>query len=440
MSRAQLGAFVAAFGPIALVATVPIVVGACTADSAAADSSELVSQDVESGNDQSPEDSTSDTLDTPLAVSATAPAHFRHPGVLFNGAQLDFVRAKVRAGAQPWKDAYDKLAQSEYASMAWKAKPRATVNCGPRSNPNEGCSDERRDAMAAYAHALLWYFNDDAAHAQKAIEIFDAWSSVIKTHTGHNAPLQTGWSASVFPLAAEIIRHTYSHWSAASVARFEAMLRSAYLPTVRVGNAGANGNWELIMTEATFAISVFLEDKSAFDTAAALWRRRVPAYIYLSSDGPYPKGPTSKLNSRSAIVHYWQGQSTFVDGLAQETCRDLGHTQWGIGAAIAGAETAYQQGVDLYHENADRLVKGLEFQAQYMMGQQPPSWLCGGKLQLSDIPTWEIGYNHFHNRLGLALPHSQQFITQKERTETNLVNYFIGWETLTHAAVGKVGL
>nr|BFE88123.1 hypothetical protein GCM10020093_107240 [Planobispora longispora] len=39
----------------------------------------------------------------------TAPSVFKHPGVLVSRAQLDFVRAQVRAGAQPWKKAYDAM-------------------------------------------------------------------------------------------------------------------------------------------------------------------------------------------------------------------------------------------------------------------------------------------------------------------------------------------
>ena len=77
-------------------------------------------------------------------------AAFTHPGVLVSRAQLDFVRAKVQAGAQPWKGAYDQMMASRYASLSRTAKPRAVVECGSYSNPNNGCTDEREDAIAAY--------------------------------------------------------------------------------------------------------------------------------------------------------------------------------------------------------------------------------------------------------------------------------------------------
>ncbi|MEK8105016.1 alginate lyase family protein [Micromonospora sp. M12] len=77
--------------------------------------------------------------------------------------------------------------------------PRSVVECGSYSNPNNGCTDEREDAIAAYTDALAWYLTGDARYAQKSIQIMDAWSATITAHTGSNAPLQTGWAASVWP-------------------------------------------------------------------------------------------------------------------------------------------------------------------------------------------------------------------------------------------------
>ena len=122
------------------------------------------------------------------------PGGFVHPGVVVGAAQLDFVRGRVQAGAQPWAGAYADLRASPYASLSRTAKPRADVECGSSSNPDNGCTDERTDALAAYADALVWYLSRDARYATKAIELLDAWSATLKTHTNSNAPLQTGWA------------------------------------------------------------------------------------------------------------------------------------------------------------------------------------------------------------------------------------------------------
>jgi hypothetical protein len=416
--------------------------GLATLSSCLDQEGEIVSGAPDDGEDDAwatPDDGDDGAAD-PLDQVIAAPAHFVHPGVLVNAGQLAFVRAKVEAGEQPWKSAYDKMRNSDYGKLNYQAHPRANVECGSQSNPNHGCSDEREDAIAAYTHALLWSMTGNSAHAEKAIQIMDAWSGTIQKHTGHNAPLQTGWAGSLFPAAAELILHTYTGWSASKVDRFKQVMRDVYLPTVQKGNAGANGNWELIMTEATINIAVFLDDKSAFDKAVALWRRRVPAYVYLTSDGDYPKAATSTHNTRAKIIKYWHNQQTFVDGIAQETCRDLGHTQWGISAALAAAETAYQQGVDLYGEESLRLRKGMEFLHDYELGKSVPSWLCGGDLSLSTNPTGEIGFNHFRNRLSIQMPRTIEWVQQRVRPQSHLTDdHFIAWETLTHAKVFDAG-
>ncbi|MFE7327526.1 alginate lyase family protein [Streptomyces sp. NPDC057565] len=363
------------------------------------------------------------------AATAAAPASFTHPGVLVNRPQLDFVRAKVQGGAQPWKSAYDQMLASKYASLTRTAKPRAIVECGSYSNPNYGCTDEREDAIAAYTLALAWYITQDSRYAQKSIEIMDAWSAVIRDHTNSNAPLQTGWAGSSWPRAAEIITYTYSNWPNST--RFGTMLRNVYLPKV-INGSHSNGNWELSMTEAAIGIAVFLEDRTAYDKAVTKFRGRVPAYIYLVSDGALPKtAPGSGLDTRDEIITYWQGQSTFMDGLSQETCRDLTHTGYGLSAISHIAETGRIRGQDLYPEIADRLRHALGLHAKYQLGAAVPSSLCGGRLTDNLGPITEVGFNALHNRMGIAMTNTQTLTEQQRPAGSN--NLFVAWETLTHA-------
>jgi Alginate lyase len=352
---------------------------------------------------------------------------FAHPGVLVSRAQLDFVRGRVQAGVQPWRSAFDRMRASSYASLYRVPRPRATVECGSHSNPNYGCSDERTDALAAYADALTWYLTRDARYAHAAIRIMDAWSAVLRTHTNSNAPLQTGWAGVGWSRAAELIKWTYpAGWP--NAARFATMLRTVYLPVLAAGS-GANGNWELIMTDALMGIAVFLDDRPSFDRAVALWRGRVPAYIYLKSDGPAPLSPPARARTGTALTGYWYGQKMLVDGLAQETCRDFGHTAMGFNAAFHTAETARIQGVDLWGEQKTRLAAGLEFHATYELGAPVPSWLCGGHLRRGTGGYWEVGYNALHTRLGLALPNTAKLLATRRPTSTD--GHSSAFETLT---------
>jgi hypothetical protein len=361
--------------------------------------------------------------------ATAAPPTFTHPGVLVSRAQLDFVRAKVNTNAQPWRDAYDQMAASSYASLSRTPKPRAVVECGPYSDPNLGCTEERQDAIAAYTLALMWYITQDSRYATKSIQIMDAWSATITDHTNSNAPLQTGWSGTSWAQAAELIRYAYGNWPNAG--RFATMLRNVYLPKIVNGHATNNGNWELVMMEATLGISVFLEDRATYDRAVAKYRTRVPAYVYLPSDGALPKTPPgSGIDTRDEIIHYWQDQSTFAEGMTQETCRDFTHTGYGIASIADFAETTRIQGQSLYPEVQDRLRTALGFQARYEL-TAPPSWLCGGAVNRGLGPVTEVGYNHLNTRLGITMPNTRTYTEGHRPQGTN--SLFVSWQTLTHA-------
>lgn len=186
-------------------------------------------------------------LEDPSATSpiqARAPASFKHPGVFLDIEQLDFIKSKVNSGAQPWTNAYNAMLSSNLGSTTRAANPTATVECGPTSTPDNGCTEERTDALAAYTMSLAWYITGLPKYAQKAIFYMNAWANTIRAHTNSNAPLQTGWAGASWARAAEIIRYTNAGWSSADITKFEDMLRNVYLPKLIVGSS-SNGNWEL---------------------------------------------------------------------------------------------------------------------------------------------------------------------------------------------------
>ena len=75
----------------------------------------------------------------------------------------------------------------------------------------------------------------------------------------------------------------------AQPARFDTMLRNVYLPEI-INGSNSNGNWELTMVEAAISISVYLERHGRATTRrSGLYLTRVPAYVYLASDGALPK-------------------------------------------------------------------------------------------------------------------------------------------------------
>jgi len=366
------------------------------------------------------------------STATQSKAGFLHPGVLVNRAQLEFVKSKVAAGAEPWTSAFEAAKASPLGSTTYTPTPRQTVECGPYSKPDLGCKDEQRDSAAAYTQALLWFISGDRTYAENAIKILNGWSSTLTGgHKNANGPVQAAWCGEQFPRAAEIIRYTYDGWNDADVAKFSDMLRTQFVPVLIDGSC-QNGNKELSMAAALINIGVFNDDRDTFERGLKMWRGRAPAYIYLSSDGPQPLKAAG-----CADMPFWgnKGKTTpYVDGLLQESVRDSGHANLGLSSMVNAAETARQQGVDLYAEQGKRIMAALEFQTQFLPPNNAPPV---ENVVMNKHPTWEIAFNHFHNRLGLPLPKTQAFLPTNRPTGWN---HQMAWETLTHADVGDVGL
>ncbi|WP_415953730.1 alginate lyase family protein [Streptomyces sp. KLOTTS4A1] len=357
---------------------------------------------------------------------------FRHPGVFLGPDGIERLRRAVREGREPQAGAFRAMRQSPYATEDYRPHPQRIVACPPYENP-PACTAEREDALAAYTQALLHTVTGDPAHARHAIRIMDAWSKVLVDHTEGNSGLQAAWAGSTWARAAELVRHTYGGWPTADVRRFEGMLRHAYLGEYTADIADYNGNWDLTMIDASMAIAVFLDDREVFDASVRRFRARVPAYFYLRSDGPVPAPPPGgTIDTPEEIRTYWFGQQTFVDGLAQESCRNFQHVGYALAATGHAAETARLQGLDLYEEVRERLTAAVEFHARHQLGEPMPQALCGGRPELTMGPDMEAVMGHLRGRLRLPMSYGRQLVeTERPATTDDL---FVAWETLTHGA------
>ncbi|XXT21190.1 alginate lyase family protein [Sorangium sp. So ce429] len=395
------------------------------------------------------------------ADDGEAPA-FRHPGVLVSRGQLDFVKAKIAAGQQPWKSDFDKAKGSKYGRLPYTARPVEIMKCGNGSNPlDQGCTASRDDAVAAYTQALIWYHTGNRAYADSAIAILNAWSSTLKeivfdpanvrTDPGqNNGPLQAAWLAELFPRSAELLRHAGAGWPESQAEQFGRMLTEVLVPKIRDG-WGYQANWNLSMADGMINIGVYTDDRALFDRGVAMWRERVPYNVYLSSDGRLPKRPPGH-STDAKLIELWYGQSSFTgrSGHTQETCRDLSHTQMGLASTVYAAETAGLQGVDLYGEQQERIKASFEYVGKYL--NQFPSTteieaevedaMCGGLIEVHDVPVWELAYNHYAGRKGQSMPQSRKVrdrIRGQSGNHRDVTNVQITWEALTHGDTGSAG-
>jgi hypothetical protein len=352
---------------------------------------------------------------------------FAHPGALNSRVTLDFVKARIQAGAQPWKGELELLQASRYARMV----PPMLTHIDSKS---EDANVSRFAAAAAYSQALLWYFTDDEHYARGAVAILNSWSNLQGFTAGTQQDrLQAGWIGAVFAPAAEIMR-LYPGWAPAEIKNLQAMFRRAFYPQLTTASTW-NGNLDLTQIDALMAIAVFNEDEELFRQGLERLRVRSPAYFYLTSDGPRPQ---SIEGDNGDLDKFWHHPLKWVDGLTQETCRDNGHhAQFALGSALHAAETAWHQGVDAYTQHQARYTAAMELLAgQILAGSM--QGLCA-----NDVPdrerynTWEVGYHHYHDRMGLDLPNTRRLITEQIRTGSIRSIWNLNYETLTHAGLPK---
>jgi hypothetical protein len=426
------------------------------------------------------------TTTTTVAPAPPSTGGFVHPGVVVARQDLDFVRAKIAAGQQPWKGAYDRILSSgssestearptryRYSSLSYVPAPVEYVQSGGTSSTaymeahpelgykNIGVVEHPDDAQAAYAHALLWYYTGNQAYANKAIEIMNAWSYKLKEikfatptnpETGqplyNGGKMQAAWGGALFARAAEIIRYTGAGWSATDVAKFESMLHNIYRPITISG--WSNGcNWMTTLAEATIAIGVFTNNRSTFDAGVAMWRQKVPTTIYMPSDGATPIPPSPSYDTAAEMKALWYNPTSYIAGLHGEALRDISHMAMGLGAMSNGAETAKIQGVDLFGEQKSRIVTGYEraagFVNQYLDkvaslgGAQPPStwkpegwpgstFKVGGLLYSGG---WEVAYSHYAVENGTPMPQTKRLVERLRPTPGGALH--LSWQTLTDA-------
>ncbi len=358
-----------------------------------------------------------------MSIPSASAMEFAHPGSLHSKAELDFVKAMIAQGTQPWKGECDRLKNSPHATRA--PHGLAQINSATRD-----AEVSRDDATASYTQALLWYFTGDPSYAQRSIAILHAWAGLQAfTANSDQDCLQAGWIGAVFAPAAEILR-LYPGWPAPEIANLQAMFKRAFYPQLAKASSW-NGNVDLTQIDAMMAISVFNEDEALFRQGLARLQTRSRAYFYLTTDGPLPHPIAGDGGDPEK---FWSHPAKWVDGLTQETCRDNGHhSQFALGSALHAAETAWHQGVDVYAENQQRFTAAMELLAtQLLTGSM--QGLCAHDSATSDrYDTWEIGYHHYHHRCGLALPNTRKLIVEQIRPQASRTDWNLNYETLTHA-------
>ena len=350
-------------------------------------------------------ESASAAASTGSAGPSTSSSGFVHPGLLHTQADLDRMKLKVAAGAQPWTAGWNRLVASSISQSSWKPNPQAIVYRGAGSPENYAAM--YYDIHAAYQNGLRYHVSGDAAHAEAAVAILNAWSATLTEVTGSGDRfIAAGVYGYQFANAAELVRD-YPRFE---LERFQQMMLKVFYPlnnsflTTHNGSYITNywGSWDELSYASVLAIGILCEDSAKVDQALT----------YFQSGA----GNGSILH---AVPHLYSG------GLGQwvEAGRDQGHATLGIGLTAAFCQMAWNQGHDMYGYADSRFLAGAEYVAQYNIGQSVPyttyTWFYGAPSVWSGSqtftsaspdsrgnvrPIWEMIYNHYVVRRGLSAP------------------------------------
>lgn len=233
----------------------------------------------------------------------------------------------------------------------------------------------------------------------KSLAIINAYASTLQRFDGHDAPLcaiQGYWLVSAMTLMRD---HQSPEWAA--------MIRRAMLPMISKFDADSpytNGNWGAIVNRLRMACGIFLQDSIVYQEA-------VDYYLHAHDNGSLPRYISDT-------------------GQCQETGRDQGHVQLGLGALCDICEMAWQQGDDLWGALDNRLLKGIEYTARYNLGYDIPftQWtdctgLYSGWAKPSEMGRgrirciYDLPYNHYAKRCGQKMPYTKRLLRLQRQAE-----------------------
>ena len=250
----------------------------------------------------------------------------------------------------------------------------------------------QRDMLAALDFAK-------AGQTEEALAIINAYANTLQRLDGHDAPLCAIQCFNLVRAMTLMKAHQTPEWAA--------MVRRALLPMISKFEADspyANGNWGAIVNRLRMACGIFLDDSALYGSA-------IDYFLHANDNGALPRYVSET-------------------GQCQETGRDQGHAQLGLGMQCDICEMAWEQGDDLWGTLDNRLMRGIEYSARYNLGYDVPfttwkdctglycDWTEPGEMGRGRV--WEIydkPYQHYVGRLGLSRPYTKQLLALQAKAE-----------------------
>ncbi len=364
---------------------------------------------------------------------------FVHPGMIHTAEGFAKIKANIENQLQPNLDTWNALCWDGFSAADWNPRPLETV---VRGGTGQNFAQFYIDIRRAYQNALIYSINGDRSHGDAAVRILNAWVTNLKGVAGNaDRFLAAGIYGYELANAAELMRD-YPGFDQKGM---EKLLLNVFYPLnnqfllyhndAHIGNYWAN--WDLCNIASMTAIGIFCDREDIYNQA-----------LNYAVNG---LGNGSLYNAMPYV---------YEEGLAQwqESCRDQGHSTFGVGLWSMICEMAWNQGDDLWSLSDNRFLKAAEYVAKYNLGDEVPFsdyewnqgqsgksvWYNSGVSEAgrgSNRPIYSMIYNHYVNRLGLEAPNLLRVLKNTEgnwNIEGAQGNGDeLGWESLTFANLSE---
>jgi len=348
------------------------------------------------------------TTEEPTIGEEENDSPFAHPGVLHTEESFEYMKYAVENRISPNYETYNVLLSSGLSAANWYPRAVETVI---RGGNGDNVSKLYIDVARAYQCAIIWRISGSKEHGEAACRILNAWSATLKTVTGNaDRYLASGLFGYQLANISEIMRDHPMF----ELEQMQTMLLEVFYYPLNerflIGNhygydhndayiSNYWANWDLCNLASTLAIGIFCDNEEI-----------------------YNKGIKYFVNGMGNGSLYNAIPFVFDDGTAQwqESGRDQGHTNLGLGLMACVCEMAWNQGDDLYSMSDNRLMKAAEYIAKYNNGEDVQfseyEWGSGrnGDVQHHYVvsaagrgevrPIWSMIYNHYAGRMGYEIP------------------------------------
>ena len=378
---------------------------------------------------------------------------FRHPGGLHTYKDFDRIRQLLAENNPTVTSAYNILKNAEFAQSTTATYPTEIVVRG--GGVGENYINCCRGATIAYQNALRWQIEGNRACAQHAVDVLMQWARTTKALGGDsNYALAAGLYGYEFAQAAELVRD-YDGWSESDFNFFRRWMIDVWYSAASGFLRGRNGTWENYYGQGGERPGHYWSNWGLCNALCVISVGILCDDVYIYNQGmsflKYDQTGTfnfNKENTTGPIFNYqcnefWGGLIPVVHddargpygklGQMQEDGRDQGHANMALGLAIDCAETAWNQGDNLYGHMNNRLAAGTEWQAAWNA-----SYNSATEKNEIDLPWTEYRYNaaasawhnswnmtaaapgyafrnywgrvigHYEGRLGHDMPYSRQ--------------------------------